>query len=87
MVCDWHERDYNIGGTTVFLINASMSKPQQPFDDDNDRSLTEDYCLTGVKRQWDVGYRPQKTERAVRGHVPFTLLMFAVAPAYRMYCE
>ena len=43
--------------------------------------------LTGIKRQWDVSHPPQKTERALRVHVLFTLLIFAVAPAYRMYCE
>ena len=64
-----------------------MSKPLQPFDDDDDRSLMENYCLTGIKRQWDVSHPPQKTERALRVHVLFTLLIFAVAPAYRMYCE
>lgn len=87
MVCEWHERDYSLGATTVFLTNASMSKPLHPFGDDDDRSLMEDYCLTGVKRQWDVSHPPQKTERALRVQVLFTLLIFAVAPAYRMYCE
>jgi hypothetical protein len=30
---------------------------------------------------------PQKTARAVRVHVIFTLLMFALATAYRLQCE
>jgi hypothetical protein len=30
---------------------------------------------------------PQKTARAVRVHVIFTRLMFALAPAYRLLCE
>ena len=30
---------------------------------------------------------PQKTARAVRVHVLFTLLMFALATAYRLQCE
>jgi hypothetical protein len=68
MVCEWHERDYSLGSTTVFLTNVSMSKPLQPFDDDDDPSLMENYCLTGVKRHWDVSHHPQKTERAARVH-------------------
>jgi hypothetical protein len=34
-----------------------------------------------------LGHAPQKTERAVRVHVLFTLLMFALATAYRLQCE
>jgi hypothetical protein len=34
-----------------------------------------------------LGHPPQKTERAVRVHVVFTLLMFALATAYRLQCE
>jgi hypothetical protein len=34
-----------------------------------------------------LGHPPQKTDRAVRVHVVFTLLMFALATAYRRQCE
>jgi hypothetical protein len=34
-----------------------------------------------------LGHPPQKTERAVRVHVMFTLLMFALATAYRLQSE
>jgi hypothetical protein len=71
----------------VFLTNASMAKPLQPFDDDDDHSLMENYCITGVKQQWDMGHPPQKSERTVRVHVLFTLLLCALATAYRMHCE
>jgi hypothetical protein len=34
-----------------------------------------------------LGHLPQKSERAVRGHVMFTLRLFALATAYRLPCE
>jgi hypothetical protein len=41
----------------------------------------------GQGAKWDLGHPPQKTERPVRVHVVFTLLMFALATAYRLQCE
>ena len=38
----------------------------------------------GQGAKWDLGHPPQKTERPVRVHVVFTLLMFALATAYRL---
>jgi hypothetical protein len=61
----WQGKDYGPGGKTVLLTNASVQPPLQSSDDDGDRSLMENYCLTGVKRQWDLGHSPQKTEQAV----------------------
>jgi hypothetical protein len=75
------------GGKTVFLTNASVAKPLQPFDDDDERSLIENWCITEAKQQWALGHPPQKTERAVRVHVLFTRLMCALATAYRLQCE
>ena len=43
--------------------------------------------LKEARQQWDLKHAPQKTERAVRVHVLFTLLMFALATAYRLQCE
>jgi hypothetical protein len=40
-----------------------------------------------ARQQWDLGHPPQKTERAVRVHVLLTLLLFALATAYRLQCE
>jgi hypothetical protein len=83
----WPGRAYGPGGTTVFLTNASVEQPLRPFDDDDDRSLIENCCIKAAKQQWNLGHPPQKTERAVRVHVRFTLLMFALATAYRLHCE
>jgi hypothetical protein len=87
VVRPWHGRDYGPGGKTVFLTNASVRKSLQVFDDYDDRSLIENCCVKACKQQWDWGQPPRKTDRAVRVHVVFTLLMFALATAYRWQCE
>jgi len=87
VVRKWRGKDYGPGGKTVFLTNASVAKPLQPFDDYDDRSLIENCCIKEAKQQWELGHPPQKTDRAVRVHVMFTLLMFALATAYRLACE
>jgi hypothetical protein len=61
-----------------------VPQPLPPCDDDDDRRLMEHCCLKEAKQQWDVTHPPQKTARAVRGQVLFTLLMFALATAYRL---
>jgi hypothetical protein len=87
VVRQWQGKDDGPGGKTVFLTNASVAKPLQPFDDDDDRRLIENCCSKEAKPPWDLGHPPQKNERAVRVHVVFTLLMFALATAYRLQCE
>ncbi len=87
VVRTWHGKDYGPGGKPVFLTNAPVEKPLQIFDDDDDRSLIENCCIKEAKQQWDLGHPPQKTERAVRVHVVFTLLLFALATAFRLECE
>jgi hypothetical protein len=86
VVRKWPGKDYGPGGKTVFLPNASVAKPLQPFDDDDDRSLIENCGIKAAKQPWDLGHPPQKSERAVRVHVMFTVLMFALATAYRLPC-
>jgi hypothetical protein len=68
------------------LTNAAVANPLQPFDDDEDRRLIEHGCITESQPQWSVKQPPQKTARAVRVHMMFTLLMFALATAYRLQC-
>jgi Transposase DDE domain len=87
VVRKWHGRDYGPGGKTVFLTNAPVDKPLQPFDDYDERSLIENCCIKEGKQQWSLKHPPQKTARAVRVHVLFTVLMFALATAYRLQCE
>jgi hypothetical protein len=87
VVRKWRGKDYGPAGKTVFLTNASVAKPLQPFDDYDDRSLIENCCIKEAKQQWELGHPPQKHARAVRVHVVFTLLMFALATAYRLEGE
>jgi hypothetical protein len=56
----------------VFLTNASVQRPLQPFDDDDAHSLIANCCIKAAKQPWDLGHPPQKTARAVRVHVMFT---------------
>lgn len=71
----------------MFLTNASVTQPLQPFDEYDDRSLLGICCLKEAKQPWELAYPPQKTERAVRVHGVFTLLMFVLATASRLPCE
>jgi hypothetical protein len=87
VVRKWNGKDYGPGGKTVFLTNASVQQPLQPFDDYDDRSLIANCCIKEAKQQWELGHPPQKNARAVRVHVVFTLLLFALATAYRLQCE
>jgi hypothetical protein len=87
VVRKWNGHAYGPAGKTVFLTNAAVDKPLQPFDDYDDRSLIENCCIKAAKQQWNLKHPPQKTGRAVRVHVLFTLLLFALATAYRLPCE
>jgi Transposase DDE domain len=87
VVRQWQGKDYGPGGNTVFVTNAPVDQPLRPFDAYDDRSLIENCCIKEAKQQWDLGHPPQKTTRAVRVHVMFTRLMFALATAYRRPCE
>ena len=87
VVRQWHGRDFGPGGKTVFLTHAAVEQPWQPFDDDDDRSLIENCWIKEAKQPWNLKHPPQKTGRAVRVHVVFTLLMFALATAYRLRRE
>jgi hypothetical protein len=64
-----------------------VDQPWRPFDDDDDRRLIEHCGIKECTQQWDLGHPPQQTDRAVRVPVVFTLLMFALATAYRLRCE
>jgi hypothetical protein len=83
VVRQWHNRDYGPGGKTVFLTNAAVDQPWRPFDDDDDRRLIAHGWMKEHKPPWSVKHPPQKTARAVRVHVLFPVLMFALATAYR----
>jgi hypothetical protein len=81
VVRTWRGKDYGPGGNPVVLTNAPVQQPLQPFDDEDDRRLSENGCIKEAKQQWDLDHPPQKTARAVRVPVMFTLLMVALATA------
>jgi hypothetical protein len=87
VVRKWNGHASGLAGNTVFLTNASVQQPLRPFDDDDDRRLIEKCCIKESKQPGSLQHPPQKTARAVRVHVMFTLLMFALATAYRWPCE
>ena len=87
VVRKWPGKDSGPGGNTVFLTNAPVAKPLEVFDDDDDRRLIEHCCRKEATPPWDLGHPPQTTAQAVRVHVVVTLLMFALATAYRLACE
>jgi hypothetical protein len=87
VVRKWNNRDYGPGGKVVLLTNETVDKPLAAFDAYDDRSLIANCCIKESKQGWNLKHPPQKTERAVQGHVFFTLAMFALAPAYRLEAE
>ncbi len=87
VVRKWHNQDYGPGGKTVFLTNGVVRQPLVVFDDYDERSLIENCCIKESKQQWALGHPPKKSERGVKVHVLFTLVMFALATAYRLMCQ
>jgi hypothetical protein len=87
VVRKWQGKGYGPGGTTVLLTHASVAKPLQAFDDDDDCRLMEHCGLNEAKQPWDLGHPPQNTAWVVRVPVVFTRLMCALATAYRRPCE
>jgi len=63
-----------------------VDQPLQPCDDDDARSLIENCWIKESTQPWSLTHPPQKTARAVRVHVMLTLLLCALATAYRWPC-
>ena len=87
VVRQWTRKDCGPGRKVVFLTKATVDRPAQSFDDYGDRNLPENCRLKIRKQQWDLGHPPQKTDRAVRVPVTFTLRMVASTNAFRWQCE
>jgi hypothetical protein len=64
VVRPWHGRDYGAGGKTVFLTNAPVETPLQPFINGDDRGPIANCCIKEAKPQWALGHPPQTTEIA-----------------------
>jgi hypothetical protein len=87
VVRKWNNRDYGPGGQVVFLPNEAITKPLKVFDFYDDRSLIATCCIKESKQAWNLKHPPQKSERALQGHVFFPLALFARATAYRLRAE
>jgi hypothetical protein len=83
VVRTWQGKDDGPGGTTVFLTKAPVEQPWRVFDDDDDRSRIDNWGIKDAKQPWELGHPPPQPDRAVRGHVVFTLRLFALATASR----
>lgn len=87
VVRTWQGKDEGPGGTTVFLPHAPGDQPWRPVDDDDDRRRLAHGCIKAATPPWDLGPPPPKPARAVRVPVVCTLLLCALATAYRLPCQ
>src|SRR5262247_1483304 len=74
------------GATRCFCPTPLCSSPCSPLMMTM-RRLIENCCIKASQQQWDLGHPLQTTARAMRVQVLFTLLMFALATAYRWPCQ
>jgi hypothetical protein len=84
VVRTWQGKDDGPGGKTVFLTNAPVEQPLQPFDAYDDRRRIEPGWIKDATPQGDLGHPPQQPARAGRVPVVWTLRLVALATAYRL---
>ncbi len=70
---------------TVYLTNGSVSDPFVVFDTYDWRSVIENGIFKEGKYPWHLGRFPKKTEAAVVVHCHFTVLVMALATAFRLW--
>jgi hypothetical protein len=73
------------GEGTVYLTNGAVSDPFLTFDRYDGRSVIENGIFKEGKYPWHLGHFPKKTEAAVIVHCHFTLLVMALATAFRLW--
>jgi len=71
----------------VYLTNGPVDHPLEAFDDYDDRSTVENGLWREAKQAWDFEHYPQRNEAGVVVHVFFTLVVMALATAYRLWKE
>lgn len=71
----------------VYLTNGPADHPLEAFDDYDDRSTVENGLWREAKQAWDFEHYPQRNEAGVMVHVFFTLVVMALATAYRLWKE
>ena len=70
---------------TVYLTNGPVSDPFVVFDTYDWRSVIENGIFKEGKHPWHLGRFPKKTEAAVIVHCHFTVLVMALATAFRLW--
>lgn len=69
------------------VTHAPVDRPLPPCADDDDRRLSDTCGIKAATQPWKLGHPPQNNARAVWVPVVCTLLLCALAPAYRLPCE
>jgi hypothetical protein len=87
VVRQWNHGDSGPGGKTVFRTNEAIDKPLQPFPASDDHRRIEHCGIKGRKQAWNPKPPPPKTEAGVQVPVCFTLVVCALATAYRWQTE
>jgi hypothetical protein len=77
----------NEPSSRVYLTNGSVEHPLEAFDDYDDRSTIENGLWREANQAWDFEHYPQRNEAGVMVHVFFTLVVMALATAYRLWKE
>ena len=80
----WDNRIPTTDGT-VYLTNGPVSDPFVVFDTYDWRSVIENGIFKEGKYPWHLGRFPKKTEAAVVVHCHFTVLVMALATAFRLW--
>ncbi len=70
---------------TVYLTNGPVSDPFVVFETYDWRSVIENGIFKEGKYPWHLGRFPKKTEAAVVVHCHFTVLVMALATAFRLW--
>lgn len=83
VVLEWDGKEKN---NHVYLTNGPVEDPFEAFDAYDDRSLIENSLFREGKGPWHLlQYYPQRNEQGVRVHVFFTMIVLALARAYRLW--
>ena len=80
----WDKRVPATDGT-VYLTNGPVTDPFVVFDTYDWRSVIENGIFKEGKHPWHLGRFPKKTEAAVVVHCHFTVLVMALATAFRLW--
>ena len=85
VVLEWDSKQE---GNHVYLTNGPVGDPFEPFDDYDGRSLIENCLFREGKGPWNLlQHFPQRNEQGVLAHTFFTMVVQALATAYRLWAR